>query len=281
MSSSTTTQVSNQLEPWLDLDGKVVLVTGASSGLGWDFCINLAQANCKVIAAARRVDRLKSLCDQINGNSASPRAVAIAIDVTADPASIEAAVGKAWGIFGRVDCLINNAGIRGSTSSTIELTKEEWDNVFKTNLDGAWLCSKYIGIRMRDAGIKGSIINISSIFGLTRVQSNGSLAYSSSKAGMHAMTTVMALDFGPYDIRVNAIAPSIFQSEITKDLFQQQWLKDVVKKILPLQFTATVDPALTEVIRYLMHDSSKYITGNIFIVDSGTTLPGVPIFSRL
>lgn len=134
---------------------------------------------------------------------------------------------------------------------------------------------------MRDAGIKGSIINISSIFGLTRVQSNGSLAYSSSKAGMHAMTTVMALDFGPYDIRVNAIAPSIFQSEITKDLFQQQWLKDVVKKILPLQFTATVDPALTEVIRYLMHDSSKYITGNIFIVDSGTTLPGVPIFSRL
>lgn len=122
MSSSTTTQVSNQLEPWLDLDGKVVLVTGASSGLGWDFCINLAQANCKVIAAARRVDRLKSLCEQINGNSASPRAVAIAIDVTADPASIEAAVGKAWGIFGRVDCLINNAGVRGMVFLLSHLT---------------------------------------------------------------------------------------------------------------------------------------------------------------
>ncbi|KAL8095227.1 uncharacterized protein LOC141693469 [Apium graveolens] len=281
MSSSTKVPVSNQLEPWLDLDDKVVLITGASSGLGWDFCINLAKANCKVIAAARRVDRLKSLCDLINQNSTSPRAVAIALDVTADPATIEAAVGKAWAIFGRIDCLINNAGIRGSTSSTIELTKEEWDNVFKTNLDGAWLCSKYIGIRMRDADIKGSIINISSIFGLSRVQSNGSLAYSSSKAGMHAMTTVMALDFGAYNIRVNAIAPSIFQSEITKELFEQEWLKNVVKKILPLQYTATVDPALTEVIRYLMHDSSKYITGNIFIVDSGTTLPGVPIFSRL
>lgn len=113
MSSSTKVPVSNQLEPWLDLDDKVVLVTGASSGLGWDFCINLAKANCKVIAAARRVDRLKSLCDQINQNSTSPRAVAIALDVTADPASIEAAVVKAWGIFGRIDCLINNAGVRG------------------------------------------------------------------------------------------------------------------------------------------------------------------------
>lgn len=113
MSSSSKVPVSNELVPWLDLDDKVVLVTGASSGLGWDFCINLAKANCKVIAAARRVDRLKSLCDQINQNSTSPRAVAIALDVTADPATIEAAVGKAWGIFGRVDCLINNAGIRG------------------------------------------------------------------------------------------------------------------------------------------------------------------------
>ncbi|MEI4872715.1 SDR family oxidoreductase, partial [Klebsiella pneumoniae] len=88
-------------------------------------------------------DRLKSLCDQINQSSTTPRAVALALDVTADAPAIEAAVEKAWATFGHIDCLINNAGIRGSTSSTIELTKEEWDNVFKTNLDGAWLCSKY------------------------------------------------------------------------------------------------------------------------------------------
>lgn len=274
-------KVSTQLEPWCDLEDKVVLITGASSGLGWDFCITLAKAGCKVIAAARRADRLKSLCDQINQSSTTPRAVALALDVTADAPAIEAAVEKAWAAFGHIDCLINNAGIRGSTSSTIELTKEEWGNVFKTNLDGAWLCSKYVGMRMRDAGKGGSIINISSIFGLSRVQSNGSLAYSSSKAGMHAMTTVMALDFGTYNIRVNAIAPSIFQSEITKELFQQEWLKNVVKKTLPLQYTATVDPALTSVLQYLIHDSSKYVTGNIFIVDAGTTLPGVPIFSSL
>ncbi|KAK1358994.1 hypothetical protein POM88_043468 [Heracleum sosnowskyi] len=90
---------------------------------------------------------------------------------------------------------------------------------------------------------------------------------------MHAMTTVMALDFGAHNIRVNAIAPSIFQSEITKELFQQEWLKNVVKKILPLQYTATVDPALTEVIRYLMPrlsislaTSSLLIRAQLFLV---------------
>lgn len=105
-----------QLEPFSDLQEKVVLITGASSGLGWDFCINLANAGCKVIAAARRTHRLTSLCDLINNNdhsSSTPRAVALALDVTADAEAIEAAVQKAWGVFGHIDCLINNAGIRG------------------------------------------------------------------------------------------------------------------------------------------------------------------------
>ncbi|GAB2225121.1 hypothetical protein Droror1_Dr00005908 [Drosera rotundifolia] len=110
--------VTPHLEPWRVLDGdKVVMVTGASSGIGREFCLDLARAGCRVIAAARRTDRLKSLCDQINGLDSMEgnglRAVAVELDVSADGDVIERAVGTAWEAFGRIDVLINNAGVRG------------------------------------------------------------------------------------------------------------------------------------------------------------------------
>lgn len=111
-------QVVGELEPWLWLENKVVIVTGASSGLGREFCLDLAQAGCRVIAAARRVDRLQSLCHEINGGIGSddgqPRAVAVELDISASGSAIEASVQAAWAAFGRIDALINNAGIRGN-----------------------------------------------------------------------------------------------------------------------------------------------------------------------
>lgn len=110
-------QLSDHLEPWHTLAGKVVMVTGASAGLGRDFCLDLARAGCRVVLAARRVDRLHSLCDQIN-SMASPdrslRAVAVELDIAADGSVIDRYVQKAWDAFGHVDALINNAGIRGN-----------------------------------------------------------------------------------------------------------------------------------------------------------------------
>lgn len=104
--------------PTEDLRGKVVMVTGASSGLGREFCVDLATAGCHVIAAARRVDRLQSLCSEIN-SSAGGRAAAVELDVCADGAAIQIAVGKAWDAFGKIDALINNAGMRGQSYSSL------------------------------------------------------------------------------------------------------------------------------------------------------------------
>ncbi|KAL5546674.1 hypothetical protein UlMin_006361 [Ulmus minor] len=277
-------QVSDHLEPWVDLAGKVVMVTGASSGLGREFCLDLARAGCFVVAAARRLDRLKSLCDEINqlvDGSRSVRAVAVELDVCADGATIRNSVGKAWDAFGRVDALVNNAGIRGTVKSPLDLPEEEWNNVVKTNFTGAWLVSKYVCLRMRDAKQGGSVINITSITGLNRGYSPGAAAYTSSKSALNALSKDMALEMGEYKIRVNAVSPGIFKSEITEGLMQKKWLTNVTAKTVPLRTYGTSDPALTSLIRYLIHDSSAYVTGNVFIVDAGATLPGVPLFSSL
>ncbi|KAF6158770.1 hypothetical protein GIB67_040284 [Kingdonia uniflora] len=150
-----------------------------------------------------------------------------------------------------------------------------------TNLTGSWQVSKYVCRRMRDAKIKGSIVNISSIAGLDRGQLPGGVAYSASKAGVNVLTRVMALELGAHKIRVNSISPGLFKSEITKGLMQKDWLKTVALRTVPLKTFGTSDPALTSLVRYLIHDSSGYVSGNMFIVDAGTTLPGVPIFSSL
>ncbi|KAM6548070.1 hypothetical protein CsatB_019746 [Cannabis sativa] len=279
----------DDMEPWLDLQGKVVMVTGASSGLGRDFCVDLAKAGCRVVAAARRVDRLKSLCDEINSlalstpssSSGSVRAMAVELDVCADGPTIEKSVQRAWEAFGRIDALVNNAGIRGNVRSPLDLSEEEWNNVMKTNLTGTWLVSKYVCIQMRDKGHGGSVINISSIAGLSRGQLPGAAAYASSKAGVNTLTKVMAVELGVHKIRVNAISPGLFKSEITQGLMKKDWLSNVAEKTVPLRTYGTSDPALTSLVRYLIHDSSVYVSGNVFIVDAGATLPGVPIFSSL
>ncbi|KAI3742292.1 hypothetical protein L1987_59972 [Smallanthus sonchifolius] len=275
--------VYSEFVPWDELSGKVVMVTGASSGIGREFCVDLAKAGCRIVAAARRIDRLMSLCDEINRLQRMSeltdgvRAVAVELDVTAKGPVIEASVKRAWEAFGRIDALINNAGFKGNVRSPLELSEEECNNTMRTNLTGTWLVSKYVCTYMRDANQGGSVINISSISGLNRGEFHGGLAYASSKA----VEQVMAMEMGTFNIRVNVICPGMFRSEITESLLQKDWVSKVVEKTVPLRTFGTIDPALTRLARYLIHDSSEYINGNVFIVDAGIALPGVPIFSSL
>ncbi|KAI3760675.1 hypothetical protein L1987_51073 [Smallanthus sonchifolius] len=286
-----TTQVERVLEPWHELPGKVVFITGASSGIGKEFCIDLARAGCKIIAAARRIDLLKSLCDEINAMKISSagsesekvpfRAFPVQLDVSADERTIEAAVQKAWGAFGHIDALINNAGISGEPRGPLEFEEKDWEYMFRTNLTGSWLLAKHVGLRMREAKQGGSIINIASITGTNRVYLPGGVAYASSKVAVNTMTKVMAMELGVYNIRVNCINPGIFRTEITQGLVDKEWFNNVTLKTIPLKTLGTINPALTGLVRYLIHDSSVYVTGGDFIADAGTSLVTVPIFSSL
>lgn len=271
------------------LAGKVVMVTGASSGLGREFALSLARRGCNVVATARRKELLQSLCEEIGklnfsdaGSSrGSVKAVAVQLDISQNYAAVDATVEIAWQCFGTIDVLINNAGFRGTVKSVLDLEEDEWNKVLTTNLRGAWLVSKAVGKRMHDAKRGGSIINISSIGGLSRGESPGGVAYSASKAGVNTLTKIMALELGKYNIRVNSIAPGLFKSEITAGLMEKDWLNNVAKRTVPLQKWGESDPALTSLIRLLASDSSAYITGNVFIVDGGQSLPGVPLYSSL
>ncbi|KAM0047045.1 putative glucose 1-dehydrogenase (NAD(P)(+)) [Helianthus debilis subsp. tardiflorus] len=206
MANSTQHATNCELEQWRDLKGMVVMITGASSGIGREFCIDLAKSGCKIIAAARRTDRLKSLCDEINNVHASNghvnqvearnsgglfTAVAVELDVSAPGPAIKESVTKAWSAFGRIDALINNAGMRGPLKSLLDLEEEDWDKTFRTNVSGSWLVSKYVCQQMIAINQEGTIINISSIAAINRVLQHGAVAYTSSKASLNTMTKVM------------------------------------------------------------------------------------------
>lgn len=277
------------------LEGKVVMVTGASSGLGREFALSFARRGCNIVATARRTQLLISLCEEIDKlNTSSPaslegqsnrrppvKAMAVELDISQSDAAVDAAVGVAWQCFGRIDVLINNAGFRGNVNSSLDLKEDEWNKVITTNLRGTWLVSKAVGKRMREAKRGGSIINISSIGGLSRGELPGGIAYSASKAGINAMTKIMALELGMYNIRVNAVAPGLFRSEITAGLMEKDWLNTVARKIVPLQTWGEIEPTLTSTLHLLASDTSAYTTGNIVIIDGGQSLPGVPLYSSL
>ncbi|ERN11603.1 hypothetical protein AMTRI_Chr03g44430 [Amborella trichopoda] len=272
------------------INGKVIMVTGASSGLGREFCLSLAKSGCKILACARRTELLRSLCEEINSLNVSfgefsgqnsGEAVSVKVDVSQNGKAIDEAVQLAWNIYGRIDALINNAGIRGHVASPLDLDEEEWNSVMATNLRGTWLVARSVCRRMCDANQKGSVINISSIGGLPRGLLPGGIAYAISKAGVDVMTKVMALELGKYNIRVNSIAPGLFKSDITARLVQKDWIDKVAERIIPLRTHGTIDPALTSLLDHLIDDSSGFVTGNVFIVDCGATLPGVPLYSSL
>jgi NAD(P)-dependent dehydrogenase (short-subunit alcohol dehydrogenase family) len=244
------------------LDDRVAIVTGASSGLGVAFAQGLAEAGAHVALGARRVDRLEETADLVR--KAGRRALTVATDVS-DPESCTGLVEAAMAEFGRVDVLVNNAGVGTAVPATRE-APEQFRSVIDVNLNGCYWMAQACGRVMQPGS---SIINISSVLGLTTA-GLPQAAYAASKAGLIGLTRDLAQQWtGRKGIRVNAIAPGFFASEMTEQypdgyLESQEGRIPVGRKGDPAELAATVV--------FLASDAAGYVTGQTLPVDGGMTI---------
>lgn len=242
-----------------DLHGRVALVTGASSGFGEHFVRVLTAAGAQVVAGARREDRLHKLVAEVGAG----RALAVAMDVT-DAASVTAAFAAAEARFGTVDLLVNNAGV--AAPGLLHKTAEpDWDWVVDTNLKGAWLVAAEAARRLLAAGKGGAIVNIASVLGMATSRGHG--IYSATKAGVIQLTKHMALELAGKGIRVNAICPGYFKTEMNDEYFDsaagQQYIAATPGGRLGRM--EEIDGPLL----LLASDAGSFINGALLPVDGG------------
>jgi NAD(P)-dependent dehydrogenase (short-subunit alcohol dehydrogenase family) len=243
------------------LDGKTVLVTGASSGLGRQFAKTLAAAGANVVAVARRRERLDELREEIT--AAGGRALGVCADVT-DSRSVRSIFDEAERQFGVVSVVINNAGISRPAPLRSAL-EEDWDAVIEANLKAVWLVAAEASRRMVDENQGGSIVNIASILAFGAAKALG--PYMASKAGVVQLTRSMALEWASDNIRVNAIAPGYFPTEMTGTFFSTPKGLEMIERIPQRRIGDPVD--LNGPLLLLASDASSYMTGSVITVDGG------------
>ncbi|HET7351803.1 MAG TPA: glucose 1-dehydrogenase [Marmoricola sp.] len=253
---------SGRITDLFSLDGKVVVVTGASSGLGVAFAEAFAEAGADVALGARRVERLADTAALVE--KAGRRSISVRTDV-AQPEDCQALVDAAMEAFGRVDVLINNAGVGTAVPATRE-TPEQFRQVVDVNLNGCYWMAQACG-RVMEPG--SSIINISSVLGLTTA-GLPQAAYAATKAGLIGMTRDLAQQWtGRKGIRVNAIAPGFFTSEMT-DQYPEGYLESQQVRIPAGRKGDPRELAATAV--FLASPAAGYITGQTLPVDGGMTI---------
>lgn len=245
-----------------NLDGKAALITGSSGGLGEAFARTLSSAGATVVLAARRLEKLEALASEIEAGGG--KALAVQLDVT-KPDSVTAAFATIQEKLGApVDIVVNNSGISRDNWYT-KITEEEWRAVMDTNVDGVWRVAKAASNALIEAGKPGSIINIASITAL-RPQHFIS-AYAASKAAVDHMTRVMALEGARYGIRVNALAPGYYKTDIN-DEFLDSEAGDKMRKRIPMRRYGE-HKELAGALLLLASDAGSYMTGTTIPVDGG------------
>ena len=255
--------MNDLLQPF-SLEGKVALVTGASSGFGKHFATVLSQAGAKVVLAARRTELIQAEADKIIAGGGE--AMAVTMDVTSS-ASIAAALDEIESAFGVVTIVINNAGIT-IPKLLLDLSDDDWTNVIDTNLTGVAYVARESARRMIAAGVGGSIVNIASILA-ERVQ-KALTNYAASKAAVVQFTKAAALEFAQYNIRVNAICPGYFNTDLNSE-----WFKTSEGQALIMRIPQRRTGILTELngpLLLLASDAGSLMTGSAVTVDGGHVL---------
>jgi NAD(P)-dependent dehydrogenase (short-subunit alcohol dehydrogenase family) len=253
------------VEELFGLTGRVAVVTGASSGLGVGFARALGEAGAHLVLAARRVDRLESLAAELA--EAGIEVLPVACDVT-DVSQVEALKDACLERFGKVDVLVNNAGTTEVVPAENE-SEEAFLRVLNVNLNGTFHCAQRFGRVMLEAG-RGSIINVASIFGMVGSGSIPQAGYVASKGAVVNMTRELAAQWARRGVRVNAIAPGFFRSEMTEEMFSDERSMNWVRRKTPAGRPGEVEELAGAVV-FLASDASSYVIGQTIAVDGGWT----------
>lgn len=243
----------------IELEGKVALVTGASRGIGRDIAARFVEAGAKVALVARHRDALQDTASDL-GDKAFP----FVADV-ADSESIRETVSAVEQDIGPIDILVNNAGVTRD-GVLVRVSEEDWDRVLDTNLKGAFNTTKVVARGMMKRRW-GRVINITSVVGV--IGNRGQVNYAASKAGLIGFTKSIAKELASRNILANAIAPGFMDTDMTKDLSDEQ--RDALLSQIPLGKLGTGDD-VASVALFLASEMASYITGQVLVVDGGMVM---------
>ncbi|HEY3810841.1 MAG TPA: SDR family oxidoreductase [Acidimicrobiales bacterium] len=243
------------------LDGRVAVVTGASSGFGARFAAVLAAAGATPVLVARRLDRLEAVAEDLDG------AVLVAADVTR-PEDVERVVATALDQLGRIDVLVNNAGVNDSVPAEDE-TLEQFRYTLDVNLTAAFHLCQVVGRHMLERG-DGNIVNVASMLGVVGAGQIPQAGYAASKAGLVNLSRELAAQWGRRGVRVNALCPGWFPTEMTAEMFADERSVDWIRRKTVLG-RAGRDDELDGALLWLASEASSYVTGSTVIVDGGYT----------
>ena len=259
------------LRDQLDFTGRVAIVTGGATGIGYATALELARLGASVVIASRTASELEEAAVRITAESGSP-CLAVPTDVKKEEACI-ALVARTVETFGQVDVLINNAG--GTRMGPLEtIPTKGWDAIFELNTRSAYVCTREAGRHMIERR-SGSIVNISSNAGSTGVK--GGAHYSAAKAALQMFTTVTAAEWGRYGVRANCVAAGMIASPRAVDAWNAAGLQpDTMADAIPLKRPGRPDE-IANMIVFLASDAAAYVTGQTIAVNGGPSLGGMPL----
>lgn len=249
--------------PDFTLQDKVAIVTGGNKGIGRSLALCLAHAGADVVVTGRTSDELEQARDEIEAIGRKSLAVVMDVRSAADATRM---VEDVVGSFGRIDILVNNAGI-SEVLPAEEHTEAIWDAIIDTNLKGVFLCAQAVGRRMIEQR-SGSIINMSSQAGVIGLLNH--VAYCASKGGVNLLTKVLALEWAPHGVRVNAVAPTVIRTPMTDKVFADPNVRGELTAKIPLGKFGEPEDVAGAVI-YLASEASRMVTGHILLIDGGWT----------
>ncbi len=247
---------------WYDLEGKTVVVTGGSRGIGLELARLLLEQKARVVICGRKQEGLDTVTSELNAGEAL---LAVQAHIAKEE-DVEGLFNKTIENFGRLDVLINNVGMNIVTA-LVDADFSLWQKIIDSNLSGTFLCSRKAGKIMRDQK-KGKIVSISSIAG--RRAAPGMGIYGVAKAGIEMMTKVLALELAPFNIQVNAVAPSMVRTKFSQPFWSNKDLYDQIVKAIPLgRIAEPIEVAHAAL--FLCSEASDFITGQTIMVDGGAS----------